>query len=293
MTTCLDDLNATLIAIRAALDGAGGTVAPSISVSSQSRSSAASAATATAFAAASANAMAYAQAAAIASVVLAVDVRVETTNIVRLRLPPLSINNAPDEILYPPAETGITDTPATTETDGELCQLLHYYIGLEATMLGYLRQSPLMAQVIVISSVLTVAQIETVVKLLLTLAAAENLPGLILDASVIVGMVSTLFEAQQAGIDPLALLESVENILLSENVDIVCFLYEALAGGSDALAAISELFTWIDANLEPTYAERAMLAWMINPTVLNAALYLPVLGSVPTTTYDCTCGTPD
>jgi hypothetical protein len=289
MTTCLDDLNATLIAIRAALDGAGGTVAPSISVSSQSRSSASSAATATAFAASSANAMAYAQAAAIASVVLAVDVRVETTNIVRLRLPPLSINNAPDEILYPPAETGITDTPATTTTGGELCQLLHYYIALEATMLGYLRQSPLMAQVIVISSVLTVAQIETVVKLLLTLAAAENLPGLILDASVIVGMVSTLFEAQQAGIDPLSLLESVEEILLNENVDIVCILYEALAGGSNGLDAIAELFGWIDTNLEPTYAERAMLAWMINPTVLNAALYLPLVGSVPATTHDCSC----
>jgi hypothetical protein len=293
MTTCLDDLNATLIAIRAALDGAGGTVAPSISVSSQSRSSASSAATATAFAAASANAMAYAQAAAIASVVLAVDVRVETTNIVRLRLPPLSINNAPDEVLYPPAETGITDTPATTETDGELCQLLHYYIQLERSMLSYLRQAPLMAQVIVISSVLTVAQIETVVKLLLTLAAAENLPGLILDASVIVGMVSTLFEAQQAGIDPLALLFSVEGILDQNEVDIACILYEELVAGSNGLEAISVLFEWVDANLEPTYAERAMLAWMINPTVLNAALYLPLVGSVPLTDDDCACGTPE
>jgi hypothetical protein len=234
--------------------------------------------------------MAYAQAAAIASVVLAVDVRVETTNIVRLRLPPLSINNAPDEVLYPPAETGITDTPATTTTDGELCQLLHYYIALEATMLGYLRQSPALAQAIVISSVLTVAQIETVVKLLLTLAAAENLPGLILDASVIVGMVSTMFEAQQAGLSPLDTLESVENILLDQNVDFVCILYEALAGGSNGLDAISELFTYIDEELMVTYFERAMLAWMINPTVLNAALYLPLAGSVPTTTNDCSCG---
>jgi hypothetical protein len=290
MATCLDDLNATLIAIRAALDGAGGTVAPSISVSSQSRSSAASAATATAFAASSANAMAYAQAAAIASVVLAVDVRVETTNIVRLRLPPLSINTAPDEVLYPPAETGITDTPATTTTDGELCQLLHYYIQIERTMLSYLRKSPALAQAIVISSVLTVAQIETVVKLLLTLAAAENLPGLILDASVVVGMVSTLFEAQQAGLSPLDTLESVENILAENEDDIACQLYAPLAAGLNGLEAIEYLFTWFDANLEPSYFERAMLAWMLNPTVLNAALYLPLAGSVPSTTFDCQCG---
>jgi hypothetical protein len=233
--------------------------------------------------------MAYAQAAAIASVVLAVDVRVETTNIVRLRLPPLSINNAPDEILYPPAETGITDTPATTETDGELCQLLHYYIQIERTMLSYLRKSPALAQAIVISSVLTVAQIETVVKLLLTLAAAENLPGLILDASAIVGMVSTLFEAQQAGLSPLDTLESVEDILTQQEHFIACTLYEALAAGSNGLEAIEALFEFFDQELEVSYFERAMLAWMLNPTVLNAALYLPLIGSVPLTTYDCEC----
>jgi hypothetical protein len=298
MTTCLEDLNASLVLIQQAIEALGGTEAPpvgtqSVSVSAQASSRSSSVSSAIAAAQSSSLALAYAQATAIANVVLSVDVRVETTNIVRLRLPPMTVGGAPpDLVLYPAAETGITDVPTTTADNGELCNLLWYYVTQMEALLHILAEMPVMAQAWVVASVLTVAQIEAAMKLLLQLASSANLAGLLLDASAIVGMAQTLFDAQQNDIEAVGLLLATEQIISDNELLIICTLYNHLVlQEDDALETIKELFVVIGGfTPEPTTHETAMLAWLFNPTILNAAMFVPLVGNIPTALGSCDCG---
>lgn len=288
MATCLEDLKASVDNIETVLQQIANSIVgiEAANVDIDINTSASARAGSSSVAHSSALAIAYAQAEAIAVNILRIDVRVQQTQVVRLQIPPVSITQPPNVIDYPPTETGITDTPATTETDGELCQLLHHYVTQVEQFCLYLSQSPMLAVLFAAPAVI-LSQIELVLKMLVSIAG--GLVSMLISPDGLVQMASTLAQVQLDGSSPTDLLANVSSLVTANHDDIVCNLYGSVINDVNTYFAIVALDDYFSNTLMVSPEQSAILTVLFSPTWLGAAIYLPQYGTLPVTTFDCGC----
>lgn len=247
MTTCLDDLNATLQALVAAVAGDDETGVPNISISLKSSATASASAVAQQYTSVQVQAIAAASANALA--ILDIDLEVnlsQTTTITNLTLPPVSPTIPPNITVFPETDTGVSDTPRDSETaSGTVCQAIYYVIDslagftnflakfpqigyLSASALSYVLIPALQAAEFYLATkgiILSKAAIATLQAFLMGLAAANEAVGdqlsntafwLVDKRDEIAGVIYCAYQAGASSLDVQEMLVSFASFALSE-----------------------------------------------------------------------------
>lgn len=283
MPTCLEVLADWLAVIAQKISQTG---EPSLSISLEAN------AEANAQSAAYANAQAYAMAAAaadsisVAMNIVEIDLRIEQTSITNLILPPLTPASPPVLEDYPSEETGVGTTLATTEIDGEACQLIYQYI--EGAVYVLEQFSRFTAPIYMISSAV-MFYLEVTLKAAVALGFRFPLPK-----QAAAAFAAALAGDLAAGNDPAAELKILVDEMKNQGGigQLACLVYNAYVmddGDTFVMAEVAQ--NWILEDVGINTGARVAFAILMGPSVWSAAMYLPTLWGVPATSHQCDeCG---
>jgi len=286
MSTCLDDLNVTLNAILAALDGNGGVDAPAISVSSET--SAQASASANVYLLNQINVAAVAAAQAMAVAILEVDISVslaQTTTITNLVLPPVSPTVPPNLTVFPETATGVSDTPRAPETaSGTTCQAIYYVIDSLAAFAEFLSKFPAIGYM----SANVLAYI-----IVPAIQAAEfflQARGINLPKAAVAALQAAVMALAAANLSVKETLTGTALYLVTDRDSVAQTIFCAFFDGADTWTVAELVHDQAAASVGVEIA--AILATILTPNVLGAMIYNSGLfdASSVTDTCDFICG---